>query len=64
MYLTLVFLPLLSSLSLLLFGRLIGRAGAAILSIASILFSFFLALVIFYEVTLCASSTFVALPLA
>lgn len=64
MYLTLVFLPLLSSFSLLLFGRLIGRAGAAVLSIGSIFFSFFLASIVFYEVTLRSTSTFIILPLS
>lgn len=62
MYLLLVFLPFLSSLSLLLFGRFIGRAGAAVLSILSIFFSFFLALFIFYEVAVMSTSSFVVLP--
>lgn len=64
MYLTLIFLPLISSISLLLFGRFIGRAGAAVLSIFSIFFSFFLALLIFYEVTLKSTSVFVVLPVS
>lgn len=64
MYLSLIFLPLFSSLSLLLFGRFIGRSGAIILSLSSIFFSFFLALVIFYEVTLCSASVLVILPIS
>lgn len=64
MYLSLIFLPLFSSLSLLLFGRFIGRSGAVILSLSSIFFSFFLALVIFYEVTLCSASVLVILPIS
>jgi len=64
MYLLLIFLPLLSSFSLLLFGRFIGRAGAAVVSISSIFFSFFVALFLFYEVLLCRTTTFVALPIS
>lgn len=62
MYLTLIFLPLLSSLSLLIFGRFIGRLGAAILSLSAIFFSFFSALFIFYEVMLCSTSALIVLP--
>lgn len=63
MYLLLVFLPLLSSLSLLLFGRLIGRAGAAIIAIFFIAFSCFVSLFVFYEVSLHSTSCLVVLPL-
>jgi len=62
MYLLLVFLSFLTSVSLLLFGRFIGRLGAAILSIFSIFFSFFISLLIFYEVSLCSTTTIVVLP--
>lgn len=62
MYLLLIFFPFLSSLSLLLFGRFIGRAGAAILSIFSIFFSFLLALFTFYEVALMSTSSLIVLP--
>lgn len=64
MYLLLTFLPLLSSLSLLLFGRLLGRLGAAFISIISIVFSFFLAVFIFYEVSLLSTSTLIVLPIS
>jgi len=62
MYLLLIFLPFLSSISLLVFGRFIGRTGASIFSIFSIIFSFFVALFIFYEVALMSTSTVVVLP--
>lgn len=62
MYLLLVFLPLLSSICLLVFGRLLGRLGAAFISIVSISFSFLLAITVFYEVSLLSTSTFVVLP--
>lgn len=64
MYLLLIFLPLLSAVSLLLFGRFIGRAGAAVISIGSIFFSFFVALFLFYEVLLCRTTAFVVLPIS
>jgi NADH:ubiquinone oxidoreductase subunit 5 (subunit L)/multisubunit Na+/H+ antiporter MnhA subunit len=62
MYLLAIFLPLFSSFSLLLFGRLLGRTGAAILSIFSIFFCFFLAFFIFFEVVLLSVSCLVVLP--
>ena len=64
MYLLLVFLPFLSSISLLAFGRFMGRAGSSIVSIVSILFSFLIALFVFYEVSLLSSSSLVILPLS
>lgn len=64
MYLLLIFLPLLLAVSLLLFGRFIGRAGSAVISIGSIFFSFFVALFLFYEVLLCRTTTFVVLPIS
>lgn len=64
MYLLLVFLPLLSSISLLTLGRLLGRAGSAVISITSILFSFLLSVFIFYEVSLLSSSSLVILPVS
>lgn len=63
MYLLLVFLPLLSSLTLLLCGRLFGRIGASILSIIFIFFCCFCSLLIFYEVSLLSTSVFIVLPL-
>jgi proton-translocating NADH-quinone oxidoreductase chain L len=63
MYLLLIFLPLISSFFLLLFGRFLGRAGAAVLSLSTIFFSFLLAIFSFYEVSLLSTSTFIVLPL-
>ena len=64
MYLLLVALPLLSSFSLLLFGRFLGRLGASFISITVILFSFFLAIFSFYEVSLLSTSTLIVLPIS
>lgn len=64
MYLLLIFLPLFSACSLLMFGRFIGRAGAAFLSMGSILFSLVVVLFLFYEVLLCNTSAFVILPIS
>lgn len=63
MYLLLIFLPIFSAISLLLFGRFIGRLGASVLSITVIFFSFFLATFSFYEASLLSTSTVVILPL-
>lgn len=62
MYLLLIFLPLLSALSLLLFGRLLGQRGALIISLCSILCSFLCAFFIFVEVALMNSFCLVLLP--
>lgn len=62
MYLLLVFLPLFSSISLILFGRLLGRRGAAIISIFTIIFSFLCSLLIFYEVSMLSTSSIIILP--
>ena len=64
MYLLLVFIPFLSSLSLLTFGRLLGRSGASLISLISIFFSFLLSIFIFYEVSLLSTSTIVILPIS
>ena len=63
MYLLLIFLPLLSSLLLLSFGRFLGTLGASIASIFVIVFSFFISVFVFFEVVLSSSSCFVLLPI-
>lgn len=62
MYLLLTFLPLLSSISLLVFGRLLGRLGASMLSIFVIFFCFFSSLLVFYEVALLSVGVVITLP--
>lgn len=63
MYLLLLFLPLFSSVTLLLFGRFLGRLGSTIFSLFSIFFSFFLAAFIFFEVVLLSTTCIIVLPL-
>lgn len=52
MYLLLIFLPLLGSFSAGLFGRKLGPLGASYITVSCLLFTFFIALFIFYEVAL------------
>ena len=52
MYLILVFLPLISSVSAGLFGRLIGPKGASIITVASLSLTFGISCFAFYEVAL------------
>ena len=52
MYLILVFLPLLSSLSAGLFGRFIGPKGASIITVSSLIFTFAMSFCAFYEVAI------------
>jgi NADH:ubiquinone oxidoreductase subunit 5 (subunit L)/multisubunit Na+/H+ antiporter MnhA subunit len=61
MYLLILFLPFLSFLCLISFGRYIGRAGGAIISTSSIFICAFLSTIAFYEVTLAASPCYVQL---
>ena len=56
MYLTLVFLPLLSSIGAGLFGFFIGNSGAAILTVVCLITTLVLCLVAFFEVTLSGGS--------
>ena len=55
MYLLLIFLPLLGSLSAGLFGRQIGRRGAVVITVALLILCFVLSCFAFYEVALCGS---------
>lgn len=62
MYLLSVFLPFLSSISLLFLGRFLGRLGSSFLVILFIFFSFFCSFFIFCEVSLLATPCLVILP--
>ncbi len=55
MYLTIIFLPLLGSIILALFGRFLGKQGAYIITTLSIFISAILSFIIFYEVVICHS---------
>lgn len=52
MYLLVIILPLLSSIVLGLWGRFIGRQGSSVLSVSLLIFTWVIALVIFWEVCL------------
>lgn len=56
MYLLLILLPLLGSLSAGFFGRFLGSKGSVVLTITFLLSTFFLSSLAFYEVALCGSS--------
>jgi NADH-ubiquinone oxidoreductase chain 5 len=58
MYLCIVFLPLIGSISALLFGRLIGQNGAVLLTTFCLFCSWLCSAVAFYEVGLSGSSVF------
>jgi len=55
MYLTIVFLPLLSSIISGLFGHKLGKKGASIFSVFCLFLTLFLCLIAFYEVGFCGS---------
>lgn len=55
MYLLCVCLPLLGALSGLLFGSKVGKERAVLLTVVSVLVSFILSVLIFYEVGICRS---------
>jgi len=55
MYLLIIFLPFISSLSLLLFGRLLGRCGSGQVSVITIGVAFLSSLMVTYEVVLSGS---------
>ena len=61
MYLLIVFLPLLGSLIAGLFGRYIGFKGSAIITCMTVLSSFVLSLIVFYEVALSGSCVYIKL---
>ena len=58
MYLILIFLPLIGSLTCLLFGRFLGKSGASIVTTFLIFISFLLSVFSFYEVALSNSPCF------
>lgn len=61
MYLLLILLPLINFLTLITFGRHIGKYGAKVITLNSLLLSLFLTAIIFYEVALSLSVTIVKL---
>ena len=61
MYLLFVFLPLMSSICAGLFGRALGTNGAKLVTVLSILFTFFLSLLLIFEVLFMGSVTYIKL---
>jgi len=61
MYLNLIFLPLLSSLTIGLFGRKLGTQGSSLISVNCLLFTFLISLFCFYEVGLSNSVVYLKL---
>ena len=61
MYLLLIFLPLISSFCAGLFGRKIGSFGASCITVSCLLFTFFLSLLVFYEVSFLNCCVFIKL---
>lgn len=59
MYICVLFLPFLSFFLCLLFGRFLSPKGAAFISCGSLICSFFLSIMIFFEVGLCRSPVFI-----
>ena len=55
MYLSLIFMPILSSIVAGLFGRKIGQTGAQIITSSCLVIRAVLGLIAFYEVGLCNS---------
>ena len=61
MYTLILFIPLFSSFTAGLFGRFIGEKGAGIFTTVSILLTFSISCLVFYEVGLCGSATYIDL---
>ena len=61
MYLILVFLPLISSISAGLFGRVIGPKGSCIITVASLSFTFCASCFAFYEVAIIGCPVYIKL---
>ena len=61
MYLNLIFLPLLSSLTVGLFGRKLGTQGSSLISVNCLLFTFLISSFCFYEVGLSNSVVYLKL---
>jgi proton-translocating NADH-quinone oxidoreductase chain L len=61
MYLLLIFLPLIGSISAGLFGRFLGHKGSAILTVCCLVLSCFISFFSFYEVALAGSPVYIKL---
>ena len=61
MYLTIIFLPLISSIVSGLFGKKIGSKGACFVTVTCLILTFFLSLIAFYEVALTGSPVYIKL---
>jgi NADH:ubiquinone oxidoreductase subunit 5 (subunit L)/multisubunit Na+/H+ antiporter MnhA subunit len=56
MYLIITFLPLLTALTVLLFGRIIGRSGSTFIILSGMLSNLLISLFLLFEVNLCLTS--------
>ena len=63
MYLTLLYLPLISSIISGLFGRFLGSQGSKLVSVICIFIAFVLSLILFYEVILMDCVTYIKLSI-
>ena len=61
MYLNLIFLPLIGSITAGMFGRKIGPNGAAIITVSCLGISFLISLLVFFEVGFMECCTYVKL---
>nr|YP_009485485.1 NADH dehydrogenase subunit 5 [Melosira undulata]AVR57549.1 NADH dehydrogenase subunit 5 [Melosira undulata] len=61
MYLLIVFLPLLSSITAGLFGRFLGSKGSSIITVTLLFFNFLISLLIFYEIGFSKSFVYIKL---
>ena len=61
MYSLILFIPLFSSFTAGLFGRFIGEKGAGMFTTVSIMLTFSISCLVFYEVGLCGSATYIDL---
>lgn len=61
MYLILVFLPLISSISAGLFGRYLGPKGASIITVSLLISTFLISVFVFYEVALIGCPVYIKL---
>lgn len=59
MYLIIIFLPLISSLTSGLFGRFLGPKGASLITVSCLFFTCLISFFSFYEVGLCKSSVYI-----
>lgn len=61
MYLILIFLPLINSITVGMFGRKIGSEGASILGVTNLIITFFISIFCFYEVGFAGSAVYIKL---